>query len=121
MSGQFGTTNLQKIAVDTASLLNAAFKGGISAVFGVLGALNDLRTVDFTAAGNEVKELGADDRAAVEASFKGALDLTDKKIQAKVEAGLSLVDDGFVLAAEGIELYKDAVVFEQKVKSILGV
>jgi hypothetical protein len=120
MAGQYGTEQLEKIAVDVAKVVVNAEKGGLVGGFGILSTLSDLKDLDLAAAAREVKELDAEDRAKVKSKFDASLVLANKALEAKIEGGLDLVDAGFVVVAEALETYKDALAVYEKAKALVS-
>jgi hypothetical protein len=109
MAGQYSTAQLEKIASDVAKVIVNAERGGLVGGLGILTTLSDLKDVELVMLKNEVKELDAEDRAKVKAQFDAALVLNNKKLEAKLEAGLDVVDASFFVVAEALETYKDVL------------
>lgn len=125
MAGVFGVEQCKKIAVYVAELMNIISKmmngGGIFALFGAIGILNTLKSVDFTALKQEVGELDAADRLDVEAAFKSTLSLNSVLAQAKIVAGVGELEKAIDLVNRALALVTDAKVLVGEVRTLLGV
>jgi hypothetical protein len=124
MGGKFGTQLLQKLAGDLATVISIVYKlvsGSWLALINtkLIGIATDIFGLNLTEAKNELGELDAEDRTAVEQAFLANLDLPEA-VLAKVKLAIPTVDDAFTLFAEAKETVQDALAFVAKVRAIFG-
>lgn len=113
---QVGIENLKKIFVAASDIVLVFDKlsnhEGIFSLFQFSGDLNALSSVNLDAMKAEVKDLSLDERKALEQLLRDKLVLHNKVIEAKINDGLDLVEEGIVIVGQVVGLVN-------KVKTLL--
>ena len=124
MGGVYGVQEFKEVAKSVAQAANAVSKllnkGGLLSLLGLVEPLNALKGVDFAVLKQELGELDAADRAAVEAEFAANLSLHDPAVQAKILAGVGVLDEGIELVGRAVKLVNDSVDLVNKAKALVG-
>jgi hypothetical protein len=124
MAGTYGVDEMKKVVGAVAEVLNVLsrffHKGGVFTLFGLLEPIGRLKTVRFDVLKQELAELDAADRKAVEDEFKARLDLVDKAVQAKILAAVGYLDEAVQLVGEALGLVNSGIALVAKVKALLG-
>lgn len=124
MAGQFGIEELKKAVVDVADIINVVDKvlnkGGLMALLGLVSPINALKALNLPVLKQEISELDGEERVAVEAAFKAQLKLAKPDVQAKVEGGISHIEEAIVLVNKAIDLVNEGKSLVEKVKVFLS-
>ena len=115
-------TELKQLGQDLAALINDADKLGhgggiIPALWNAVGPIKDLAQADFVAIKQEV--LDPAKRQDAEGALVAALDLTDKALQAKLQASPQILESVVDLAEKMIADFKAGEAVVDAVKAIL--
>lgn len=118
------TSNLTIIVTNLAKAINSIVSlvrgGGIFQAIGAFNALVALRDVDFATALAELKDLGMEERRALEQDFQGALQL-DASLETKIAGLVNALEDLFLIGQDGVSLVNQGLELIARVRSILGV
>lgn len=112
MAGLYGVEESKKIVVSVAKVANVVdaliAKKGLLVLLGVVEPIETLKTVDLAALLAELKEYDPADRLTIEDAFKAQLQLTNTALEAKIEAGVSVLEEVVSLVGEAIVVYEKA-------------
>lgn len=129
MPEKYGVETLKKIALSVANVLNVLSKvinkQGLWHLIALKDSVEFWATVDLRVALAELKDLSESEREVVEQSYKDALDLVNKDVQAKISGFVDLLEKLADLAedayAAGESLYENAMKLYAQVRALLGV
>lgn len=112
-----GIDGLKKVVLAAAELLNVASKiinkEGIFVAFQLADELTALSNLDAAALKAEVADLSPEEKLDLVNTFKQKLVLQKPEVEAKIEAGVDVLNDA-------VEVVVSAVVVVQKAKALLG-
>ena len=124
MDSKLGVDSLKIIAADLAKALNCIskfiHKQGLIALWGLLEVFNDLKSINWDLALQELRDVDGQERLDIEASFNSGLDLVDKTVQAKIVGGVGYVEKTAEFVAKAVSLGKEGYAIVLDVKAFLG-
>ena len=120
----FGIDKLKVLVSDLADTCNTVSSvihgGSILSLFSLAMELKDLLAFDWVEVLNELKDLDASERQALEAQFSSQLKLVDPKVQLVVVGSVSALEQAIGIVAEGVKVYEDVSAFIAKVKQLFS-
>lgn len=124
MAGVYGVEGLKKIVGAVAGVSNAVaaviHKKGLLHLLAVIDHINTVKGLDFAVVKQELGELDAADRDAIEHEFAVNLKLEDAAVQAAILAGVGCVDRAVELVGRAVDLVNEGKRLVADVKTLLG-
>lgn len=107
-----GLEGLKQLAKILADVLNTGSKllhgQGLVVLFALSQDWGMLSNIDWAAVKTELGALSADDIKAVEGVFLNSLALVDQAVQAKIAAGVNILDSAIVVVEGAINVFNQA-------------
>ena len=97
---------------------NVLAGGGIFAMLGILGPINTLKALNFQLMLSELQGLDAASRSKIDAAFVGALNMSNKVMQAKITAAEGYLETAVSLVGEGISVVNQGQALIAKLKTL---
>lgn len=115
MGGAHGVSEIQKVldlAVELGNVIDVMANGGSIFSFSrLIDEVSALQGMNFEEFKKQIAELDAEDRGNLEMAVKAKLELHNKSLEAKIEQGVSLVEELVGIAESGLA-------FVMKVKAL---
>jgi exonuclease VII small subunit len=124
MGGPFGIEQLKKIVVSVAHVVNVVDKllnkGGLGALLGLIGPVNELKSLNLAQAKQEILDLSDDEQKLVKDSFKNELNLSNPLVQSKVLGMVDCLDQSIDLVEKALALVNEGKEIVNKAKNLLS-